>query len=500
MASKPAPARPPAPRKPSRQHLSAVLVVTVGALVLTNYTVAQWRALAAPSWDLAIFTELAKAYASLEAPIVPIKGEGYNLLGDHFHPVLVLLAVPYWIHPSALSLLVTQCLLLALSAWPITRTATRLTGPAAGTALGLAYVLSWGLQGAVESQFHEISFAVPLLAFSSMAFVDRRWVACVAWAAPLVLVKEDMGLVLLMAGLAIALRGHYPPAGQPQDSRAIRVGLATAVLGALAFLVTVLVLLPALNPEGVWAYGLDASDPSRAERYGLLGRFLQPTGVKMVTLLLLVAAAGLIGVASPWMLLAAPTIAWRFLGSVEFYWDWKHWHYNAVLVPVAFGALFDVLTQLRSRSPLSVARPVWSRRALLAASPLVRLLVATGVVAPLVGALAAAPQLPLWAAATDGLRAPGARVEAAQAVMDAVPPGASVASDLTLLARLVPKATVYWVGTSPGDTDYVLVDKRGAGWSATPDAEAFGESASKTEATYTTIVSIEGFELARRDG
>lgn len=505
MSSNPVPARPvPRRRLPSRQHLGAVLppllVVTVGAVVLTAYTVAQWRALAAPSWDLAIFTELAKAYAAFEAPIVPIKGEGYNLLGDHFHPILVLLAVPYWIHPSALSLLVTQSLLLALSAWPITRTATRITGPAAGTALGLAYVLSWGLQGAVESQFHEIAFAVPLLAFSSMAFVDRRWVACVAWAAPLVLVKEDMGLVLLMAGLAIALRGHYPPAGQPQDQRAVRLGLVTAVLGALAFLVTVLVLLPALNPEGAWAYGLDSSDPTRAERYGLLGRFLQPAGVKMVTLLVLVAGAGIIGVASPWMLLAAPTIAWRFLGSVEFYWDWRHWHYNAVLVPVAVGALLDVLTHLRSRSPLSVSTPLWSRRALRTASPLVRLLVVTGVVAPVVGALAAAPQLPLWTAATDGLSSPSARVEAAQVVMDAVPPGASVASDLTLLARLVPKATVYWVGTSPGDTDYVLVDKRGASWSSTPDAEAFGESTSKADASYTTIVSVEGFELARRDG
>src|SRR5690625_7364532 len=52
----------------------------------------QWRNLVAPSWDLGIFTQLAKAYGGLDAPIVPIKGDAVNLLGDHFHPILVLLA------------------------------------------------------------------------------------------------------------------------------------------------------------------------------------------------------------------------------------------------------------------------------------------------------------------------------------------------------------------------------------------------------------------------
>lgn len=481
--------------------LPAAFVVLVGAWLLCAYAVAQWRALAAPSWDLAIFTELAKAYAHLEAPVVPVKGEGYNLLGDHFHPILVLLAVPYWIHPSGLSLLITQALLLAVSAWPVTRTAARLTGPLAGTALGLAYVLSWGFQGAVEAQFHEIAFAVPLLACSSMAFVDQRWRACVAWAVPLVLVKEDLGLVLLMVGLAVAWRGRCPGRGRVPDRQAVRLGLVTAVAGATAFLVTVLVLLPALNPGGVWAYGLDGGgDPTRAERLGVLGRFLQPVDLKLATVLVLVVAAGIVGLASPWMLLALPTIAWRFLGSVEFYWDWKHWHYNAVLVPVAFGALLDVLTRLRERSRPEAVVPAWSWRSLRLARPLVQALVVVGVVAPVAGAVATASALPLWRATQGGPKASAARVSAAQQVVAAVPEGATVASDLTLLAYLVPKATVYWVGTTPGDTDYVLVDTRGAGWSAVPNAQSFGEGVSRTGARYRTVLSIEGFELAKREG
>ena len=61
----------------------------------------------------------------------------------------------------------------------------------------------------MEAQFHEIAFAMPMLAYASVAFVERRWVAVTAWSAPLVLVKEDMGLTVLMIGVA----GHPHLAG-----------------------------------------------------------------------------------------------------------------------------------------------------------------------------------------------------------------------------------------------------------------------------------------------
>src|SRR5690625_6881131 len=55
-------------------------------------------------------------------------------------------------------------------------------------------------------QFHEIAFAVPLLALSLTALLRGRVAATVAWAAPLVLVKEDLGLTVAVLGVIIALR------------------------------------------------------------------------------------------------------------------------------------------------------------------------------------------------------------------------------------------------------------------------------------------------------
>lgn len=199
-------------------RLPAAAAVLAGAWILIAYSVGQWRSITVPSWDLAIFAEMAKAYAHGHAPIVPIKGDDYNLLGDHFHPILVLLGPLWRLFPSPLMLLVVQDLLLAVSAWPLTRLATRLLGRSVATLLGVFYVLSWGFQGAAQAQFHEIAFAVPPLAWASAAFVERRWSACALWLMPLVFVKEDMGLTLIVAGGAIALRGW-------QDERA---GLAPA--------------------------------------------------------------------------------------------------------------------------------------------------------------------------------------------------------------------------------------------------------------------------------
>ncbi|MPV37848.1 DUF2079 domain-containing protein, partial [Georgenia subflava] len=329
------------------------VVAVVTAALYSVYAVTQWRLLEVPSWDLGIFTQLAKAYSGLDAPVVTIKGEGFNLLGDHFHPMLVLLAPFYRLFPSGLTLLVVQAVLLAVSAVPITRVARELVGRGRGTALGVAYALGWGLQGAVAAQFHEIAFAVPLLAFALAAFLRGRWWACTAWAAPLVFVKEDLGLTVAALGLVLLWRGRRRASGQAASGRQVRAGAFLAAWGMVWFVLAIWVILPALNPGGTWDY---YDRVGSEEQQGLLDVLLGALvpGEKYVTLLLLVAAAGVVGVRSPLVWLWVPTLAWRFVGNVEFYWGWS-WHYSAILMPVAAAALLDAVT--RPPDPSAARRP-----------------------------------------------------------------------------------------------------------------------------------------------
>ena len=496
--------------------LPSVIACAIGALYVC-YSVAQWRALAAPSWDLGIFTEAVQAYSRFEAPIVPIKGPGYNLLGDHFHPILALLGPVYRLFPSALTLLVVQDVLIAVSVLPVARLAQRLFGRGGAVIVGLGYGLGWGLQGAVGAQFHEVCVAVPLLAFGGVAFVERRWGACMAWLAPLVLVKEDLGLTVFMVGLALAWRGRGE--GRP----AVLRGLAYALFGIVAFVVTVTVLLPAMNPAGTWAYSLDGSatgagtpmDGSTAAR-GLpsLWDILTTPSVKLATLLVLLAGAGFVGASSPWFALVLPTLAWRFAGSVETYYVWDSWHYNAVLVPIAACSLLDVINRWceperasRSASASALAEAEGEDALndlrtdhVATASATRRRRAAAWVVAcvPAVSLALTASSLPLWQLPT---LTEDPRMAAAQGALDAVPEGASVETDTTLLARLVPGREVYWVGTTGKmDTppEYVVIDARSYAWGDQQvDAESWG-SAAHPGHSYETIYAKQGFRVARR--
>ena len=481
--------------------LPTVIACAVGTLYVC-YSVAQWRALVAPSWDLGIFAEAVQAYSRFEAPIVPIKGPGYNLLGDHFHPILALLGPVYRLFPSALTLLVVQDVLIAASAAPIARLAQRLLGRGGALLVGFTYGLGWGLQGAVGAQFHEVCVAVPLLAFGGVAFVERRWGACMAWLAPLVLVKEDLGLTVFVAGLALAWRGRR------EGRSRVMLTLAYALFGIVAFVVTVKVLLPAMNPAGTWAYSLNgaatgAGTPmggsTAAREVPSPWAVLTSPPVKLATLLVLLAGAGFVGAGSPWFALVLPTLAWRFAGSVETYYVWDSWHYNAVLVPIAACSLLDVIDQWCEPKRAAVGDDTDSEDDAPASSTRGRRAGAWAVACvPALSLAITASALPLWQLPT---LTEDPRMAAAQGALDAVPEGVSVETDTTLLARLVPGREVYWVGTSGTmDTppEYVVIDVRSYAWGgAHVDAESWA-SAAHPGHSYETVYAKQGFRVARR--
>ena len=198
------------------------------------------------SWDLGIFTEYVKQYAGLHAPIVDIKGPGFNLLGDHFHPIVASIAPFFRLFPSPVTLLVAQALLAAVSVIPVIRAAAEKLGTGASRAIGAAYGFSWGLQQVINSDFHEIAFAVPLLACSLSALVRGRTRAAVLWALPLVFVKEDQGFTLAAIGILMVLVYKRPVAG-----------LLLAAWGIAWSTLAIAVIIPHFSPTHHYLYWSD---------------------------------------------------------------------------------------------------------------------------------------------------------------------------------------------------------------------------------------------------
>src|SRR5579875_1574884 len=89
----------------------------------TTISVFRYLRLDPTSWDLGIFTEYVSQYARLHAPVVDIRGAGFDLLGDHFHPIVALIAPFFRLFPSPITLLVAQALLAAVSVFPVSRAA-----------------------------------------------------------------------------------------------------------------------------------------------------------------------------------------------------------------------------------------------------------------------------------------------------------------------------------------------------------------------------------------
>ena len=442
-----------------------MLPVGVGLVSIAAYTVfsaMQWRSFSAPSWDLGIFTQLARQYAAFDAPIVTIKGAGFNLLGDHFHPLLVLLGPVFAVFPHAFTLLVVQNALFGVAAAALTFGAITLLGRRTGTLFGLAFAFSWGLQGAVEAQFHEIAFAVALLALSLTAFLLRKWVACLLWAMPLVFVKEDLGLTVAALGLVLAVRSRRP------------LGVWLAVWGIGWFALASLVILPLLNPNGAWAYS------SSIDPMGILAdpaAVLQPQ--KGVTLALLLVAGGLIVVRSPLALVLLPTLAWRFLSDNPGYWG-PTWQYSAVLMPIAFCAALDGIVLVR-RSGWRWLRGYGRQAASVS----------------IVAALVLATTLPLFKLTDVPANFSMDRAAAATAALRVVPDGARVESDIGLMNFLVERTDVYWLGNANPVPDYLVIDLQAGGLPAEWTSAQVVGRALHPDATFTTIYAADGYEVAQ---
>src|SRR5215468_11277113 len=186
----------------------AWLIALATFAAYTTLSVARYLRLDPGSWDLGIYTQYVRQLADLHAPVVAIRGPGFDLLGDHFQPIVALVSPFFRVFPTPVTLLIAQALLTAVSVVPVCRAARKLLGTGVSRVIGVAYGFSWGLQQMIIFDFHEIAFAVPLLACSLSALVRRRPRAAVAWALPLVFVKEDQGLTVAAIGLVmIALAG-----------------------------------------------------------------------------------------------------------------------------------------------------------------------------------------------------------------------------------------------------------------------------------------------------
>jgi uncharacterized membrane protein len=429
-------ARPEHRGEPRAPGTAWIWVLAAG--LFTLYTVVSLRLherLLSTGFDLGIFEQAVRSYAHGHLPVSEVNGADFRVLGDHFSPVLALIAPIYRVFPSPVTLLVAQALLFAVAVVPLAGYAQRTLGQTAAVVVGLGYGLSWGIAQAVGFDAHEVMFAVPLMAFSAVALAERRLRAAAVWALPMVLVKEDLGLTVAAVGAMICWFG------------ARRLGIATIVTGLASTAVEVFWLLPANTDAGTFSAWWDAH--RRSDDSGGLASKVERVTVglfenepKVVLLILLVAPTAMVALRSPLLLVVVPTLAWRLTSDNPLYWG-TGYHYSAVLMPIVFVAFVDGLRRLAARQGQSRVRE--------------SLVISAVVTAMLL------PAYPLWSAVRLSTWQHDVRIDDAHELLRQIPDDAQVQASNRLVPQLASRTSVSVFGYRPSrdNPEWIVLDMAG---------------------------------------
>lgn len=274
--------------------------------------------------------------------MVPLKGDAYNLLGDHFHPILATLAPLYWIWDDARVLLLAQAALVAASIPVIAGLFRRHFKGVLPILLTVCYALSWPIQRMIDFDFHEVAFAIPLLAVALDGLDRRDDRRLIGAGLLLLLVREDMGMVLAVIGLVRLL----------QPGRRW-VGGMLSVVGVVTFVFVTRVVIPHFASNGQFAYwSYDALGPDALSSIKFivmhplktLEIFVTPL-VKAKTLVYLFGPLLCLPLLSPIVLASLPLLAGRFLSSRSNLWT-TDFHYSAPIMVILVFASVDAIGRI----------------------------------------------------------------------------------------------------------------------------------------------------------
>jgi uncharacterized membrane protein len=391
-----------------REPWLAALVAFMST-VMAVFSVVRYTNFAATT-DLALFDQAVWHYSRFEAPYSTIKG--FDLLGDHFHPAVALLAPLYWLWSDPRMLLIAGAVLVSLSTVPVFLFAKRRLDRPAAYLLAVAYATFFGLQIGAATDFHELELAPLLIALMILFADERRWGWFALVTALTLGVKEDLAPFVACFGIYLL------------TLRDARRGAVLIAAGVAWYELATRVAIPHFSPEHYtyWSYSELGKDIPSAiwalvkAPWRLVTLTLAPAA-KIKTLLYLFAPFLFLSLRSRLIIPALPLLAERFLSTNGEYWT-PYFHYNLAIAPVLACS---------AAAGLANTRPPATRRALALTAAMALVSIAVTV------HLTPSPFRQLLRPAF--YRAPAFAAAADRAIAQ-IPSGAPVSADDALLTHL----------------------------------------------------------------
>ncbi|WP_231873204.1 MULTISPECIES: DUF2079 domain-containing protein [Kitasatospora] len=452
--------------RPSSRRFRTVALTLLCFAVCLALGLQQWTSLQLGGFDLGIFDQGVRGYAHFRLPVSTLKSvhhefpPGFSLLGDHFSPVLALLAPLYWLWDDPRMLLVGQAALYAAGVPLVRRIATRAFAGAeqqvrtrVRDVAALVYGLGWPLLISSRGGFHEVGFAVPLFLLLFERAGARRWGGAAVAALLLCATKEDLGLAVGAYGAVLLWRERARrrgdgtgtgtgTAGGP-DRRAKLLGWALLLGGPLSSAVEIAYLIPAMGgvPGYYWNYTQLGADGGEAVRHvlgapWLLAESAFSSPLKPILLVWLVATTAGLPLRSATSFTALPLLAERILSDNPNHWSIAR-HYDAFLWPILVTASIEALGVLWARGGHRRARRLGTAAAACT--------------------LAASAALGLYHLAVPYEWQPKAPTAALARAAELIPDGATVEADNQIAPRLTNRTRVVLADGTPRGQEYVLL-------------------------------------------
>jgi uncharacterized membrane protein len=245
-----------------RYFIYVVIAMIVAAAVLSILAIQRYRDYYGGRFDLGNMTQA--VYNTAHGHFLrttSVDGKQISRLGAHVDPILAVFAIPWFVWPSPMMLLVGQAVIVALAAWPAYRLGLRILGDArAAFFCAVALLLYPPLQYAVLNEFHPVTLAITFLLFAFVFIDEGHWWRAAPFIVLAALCKEEIPLVIAVMGAYFALR-----------KRSLWPLLLTAV-AAVYFVIAVKVVLPHYSPGG----------SPFLNRYADLGSSVSGVGVNIV--------------------------------------------------------------------------------------------------------------------------------------------------------------------------------------------------------------------------
>ena len=289
--------------------------------------------------DLGIFHQGVYLLSEGELPQSSLKQQ--MLWGDHASFVLVPIAMVYRFFPDVRTLLVLQVLAITTSGWALWATARKkVKSDWFALALLASYLMFFGIQYALDFDFHPAVFTAGAIAWTLFFLTTKRYTWYAVAVALGLLTQEDAAPVFAMIGAWLLFQKRW------------QVGGATLATALVYFVIVTYFIMPQWTPGNIRAVHFDIGGSTGSPVRNLAGAAVHPlrtwqnmtdTGDKRRTLKELSRSFGYTHMLSPFTYLAsAPNLVSRML-SDQYPRHMVSYHYNVQLAPVfAFGSILTV--------------------------------------------------------------------------------------------------------------------------------------------------------------